>query len=174
MVVVGAREDTNSFAMMCKVPLLWSSFPHPTKIKPCSLRIHFQQKMPPPPPANFSNRSKPPVPASMKKNASSTSSTSSVDQPQTTGSNSPSSIQSSTFSEKEVQIMKNAAKAWQTYQRPTFQGIGDEGKSNIQSTITGFQAYEFLLRQEEGKFIMHRWLIDRNHKSKTMAGRYVG
>ncbi|KAL9643807.1 hypothetical protein ABK040_013221 [Willaertia magna] len=47
-------------------------------------------------------------------------------------------------------------KGWQTYNRPQFQGIGDEGKSNIQETISEFRAYEFLLRQEEAK----RWIED--------------
>lgn len=91
----------------------------------------------PPPNTNGGSNNRPPVPSLNRG---------------TNNSNNNTTTSTSTTSDEptEREIMKNASKAWQTYQRPTFQGIGEEGKSNIQATITEFRAYEFLLRQEEG------------------------
>ncbi|KAG2377603.1 hypothetical protein C9374_009119 [Naegleria lovaniensis] len=73
-----------------------------------------------------------------------------------TTTNAPQQQQGDHLTDHEKEILKKASKAWSTYQRPTFQGIGDEGRSDIQNTISGFRAYEFLLRQEEAK----RWIED--------------
>lgn len=112
---------------------------------------NVNQSRPPPVPATLGNRLK-------SNNVGTTGSVVGSTTNTTTTTNNPSSSQQPQqrqgdhFTDHEKEILKKASKAWSTYQRPTFQGIGEEGRSDIQNTISGFRAYEFLLRQEEGNF----------------------